>query len=412
MTTTGVHRRGPRLRPLRNLLEFLYADKVDPGELLELFSSHFKRAEGDQRGGWLFPSSADTHLHVQIVDDRIRAIRGMPAFDQSEADFLRSRIEAELVRDAGKQIQTTILFTHVPVDGQYHAPREAFRILPAPPRAPRPPYALGHHPFLLQFPVTASADTLTTMHRSWQRASEWMWLLSVLLAQKVFEPGRSRHLWAIVSDGQAEPRQFEPRWVQEFYAIPDWQLPASYGDSDAPPLVQIPSRDFYRRVGIRAGEPLTIPDSFSADIESFLGLSPDHRGQFLRAAQWKAAAANVWESHISSWYMALVAAIEALTISDETPDPCPTCDRDRNHRPTKNFKDFLTRYAPGSGTRTELDVLYGVRSALAHGSGTLRHDSPMGGGLLAFGGHEREAMDRLSAAVSLAMVNWLRDPTG
>ena len=55
------------------------------------------------------------------------------------------------------------------------------------------------------------------------------------------------------------------------------------------------------------------------------------------------------------------------------------------------------------------DDLYSVRSGLVHGGSLLHHDSAHGSHLLAFATNEREPMDRLSGAVSVAMVNWLRD---
>jgi len=111
---------------------------------------------------------------------------------------------------------------------------------------------------------------------------------------------------------------------------------------------------------------------------------------------------------MSAWYIAQVAAIETLVYQHEPADPCSECGRDKNQRPTARFKDFLETYAPGAGSRTEIDRLYSVRSGLVHGGTLLHHDSPFGGGMLTFASNERDSMDRLSRAVSIAMVNWLR----
>jgi hypothetical protein len=390
----------------------LFADRVDPEELLEILSSHFSRAEADLQGGWFFPSREESRLHVRLKGDQVQDIAPGGAFDSEEAETLRVEIERSLVEAQADVIHTTVAFAYAPVDGYFRDPRDAFQILPAPPQAPRPPHFVGHHPFLLQHRFAKSANDLISLHRGQRESTQWVWCLNALLEHKVFTYGpRSRQLWAITPDWGTDDLEFDTKWAQEFYAIPDWQPPTILVESDAMPIVEVPASEYYGRLGLRLGEAFAIPDSLSDDVSRFLDLLPERRGRFLRAAHWKAAAGDVWEKHMSSWYIALVAVIESLAQIEEPADPCESCGRDRNQRPTKRFKDFLTRYAPGSGTRTELDVLYSVRSGLAHGGGILRHDMPMGPGMIAFGGSERRAMDRLSAAVTIAMVNWLRDPS-
>ena len=134
----------------------------------------------------------------------------------------------------------------------------------------------------------------------------------------------------------------------------------------------------------------------------------EKRRRFLQAGQWLMAAHEIRDRHTSSWYVAQVAAIESLAHEEVPFVECPTCGKDVNLRPTARFKDFLERYAPGAGTRSQNDTLYAVRSGLVHGTALLHHDSPFGFSLLPFATGEREGMDRLSSGISVAMVNWLR----
>ena len=391
------------------LYALLRADVVEPEELLHVLSGHFQRAEGDSRGGWSFPARGDAHIHVRIKDDVVRDIEPGLNFDPEEAEQLAAMVRAALVDGQSTAIHTAVLFTGMPVEGWFRAPRDSFQILPAPPQAPRPPYLYADHPFLLQYPVVISSDLSLRAQRSAREAAQWTWLLNTFLMPGVSTIGpRSRNLWAISPDPKSAAPIPGSKWSQEFYSIPDWRWPDSLLNPNSAELLRIPSDAYYSQRGIRVGEALSIPDTLGDDVARFLDLSSVPRGRFLRAAQWKAAASEIWERHISSWYIALVAVIEGLAHIDEPVDLCPTCGRDRNQRPTQRFKDFLTRFAPGSGSRTELDVLYRVRSSLAHGGDILRHDSPMGAGMLRSGGLERQAMDRLSTAVTVAMLNWLR----
>ncbi len=387
----------------------LYADRVDPDELLSVLSSHFGGAEGDREGGVLLPGAKDFRVRLRVDNDAIVELEFGPGLPEPEANDLAREVREKLIDDQAPVVARAVVFCSVPVVGHFAAPEDAFRLIAAPPQAPRPPAFIGDHPLVIELPVSASSDGFITAGRTGRALARWIWFLNAVLLDQFATYSRSRQSWFLSVDRNVVGAQPEVRWGQEGYSIPDWTPPADGFTVPAGPGIGIrPEGDYYARLGVSVHETLTLPDSFESDVRRFLALDPAHRDKFLRAGQWVTASRDLWGSHMSAWYIAQVAAIETLTHEKEPPDLCSECGRDKNQRPTARFKDFLGRYAPGTGSRSEIDGLYSVRSGLVHGGTLLHHDSPFGSGMLAFATNEREPMDRLSRAVTVAMVNWLR----
>jgi hypothetical protein len=398
------------------LFKGLHADLVDHQELLSLLSAHFGLSQGDRGGGVLYPREDVLRMRVRMKDDRIVDIEPGPLFEPTEVVDLERKVREKLIDKQVPSIHTGIAFSLSTVNGFFRAPGDLFQLIPAPPQAPRPPYVMGDHPLVIEYPVVTSTDWSITGDRSRRALTEWVWFLNAILLDHFSTiTSRSRHMWVMCPDWTPDPQQSGPQvpnviWGQEMYIIPDWS-PSTSGFSEPswPAIATRPQNEYYRLFG-SSGDALDLPDSFASDVQRFASLDQAKRRRFLLAAQWRTAAHNLWDSHISSSYIAQVAAIETLAYENEPPDHCSECGRDKNQRPTARFKDFLERFARGAGTRADHDRLYSLRSGLVHGETLLHHDSPVGHSL-AFATNEREPMDRLSAAVSVAMVNWLRFQT-
>lgn len=387
----------------------LYVDRVDPDELLSVLSSHFGGAEGDGEGGVFFPGAKDFQVRLRVDNDVIVDVEFGPGLTDSEANDLAREVREKLIDDQTPVVARRVVFCSIPTAGHFVAPGDAFRLIPAPPQAPRPPAFVGDHPLVIEFPVASSSDGYITAHRTGGALARWTWFLNAVLLDHFATYSRSRQAWFLSIDRNVDGAQPEVRWGSEGYMVPDWQPPADGFTVPAGPGIGIrPDGDYYGRLGVSVHETLTLPDSFPADVNRFVSLDVATRSRFLQGGQWVTASRDLWGSHMAGWYIAQVAAIETLAHEDELPDLCSECGRDKSQRPTARFKDFLETYAPGTGNRTEIDRLYAVRSGLVHGRALLHHDSPFGSGMLAFATNEREPMDRLSRAVTLAMVNWLR----
>ncbi len=393
-----------------DVLADLFGNEVDHDELLELLIGHFGGAQQADNGDILIPGARADKLRVKAAGERLGAISRGPSLTATELSELQAEVRSKLVTGQAPGVGSGIGFSLAPVDGWFRAPGGAFQILPAPPAAPRPPVAYAEHPFLLEFPLVRSPDSLVNINRRARSSSEWIWFLNAVLTERVSQPRRrSRHAWVICPDdvsglGPARP----PVWAQEYYDIPgleafrdDFSLPS--GD----PIRFMPSDAYYGAPGIVMGRPLTLPESLPESARRFSNLAGSDRTKFLRAAQWIAAAHDLWDAHISSYYVALVAAIEALAYEPQSVDRCSKCGRDKNQRPTAAFKDFLIAYAPGSGSRTQIDDLYRFRSGIVHGTALLDHDSPGAFHFKASALAQDERMSRLSRLVRVVVVNWL-----
>ena len=383
-------------------MDRLYADRVDTEELLALLVRRFKGAEADGQGNVFYPSSQDCAIRIHVVARHIVELEFGSAFGKSQIEGLRRQVREKLLADRGSQVERRIAFCSMPVAGHFVAPNDAFHLLPAPAEAPRPPAFFGDHPLVIEFPVKSSVDEWVTFDRTARTFAQWTWFLNAILLDTFLTP-RTRQGWFLSVDRADPNAQIEVRWGNEGYTIPGKTLepPGSFSPLVGPPLNVQAQDEYYSRRGVSVRDTLSVPDSFAGDISAFVALDAPQRDRLLRCAQWITAAHDLWGSHMSSWYIAQVAAVETLAHADGSPD--------RNRQPTKRFKDFLEMYAPGSGSRNDRKRLYAVRSRLVHGTAMLDHDSPFGGGLLAFATHERESMDRLSRAVTIASVNWLRE---
>ncbi len=388
----------------------LYVDQVDPEELLSVLSSHFGGAESDGEGGVFFPGAKDFLVRLRVENDVIVHVESGPGLTGSEANDLAREVCEKLIDDQTPLVARRVVFCSDPTAGHFVAPGNAFRLIPAPPQAPRPPALLvGGHPLVIEFPVASSSDGYITAHRTIGALARWTWFLNAVLLDHFATYSRSRQAWFLSTDPNVDGAQPEVRWGSEGYMVPDWEPQADGFTVPAGPGIGIrPDGDYYGRLGVSVHETLTLPDSFAADVSQFVSLDIATRSRFLQGGQWVTASRDFWGSHMSAWYIAQVAVIETLAHQNDPPDRCSECGHDKKQGPTARFKDFLERYAPETGSRTEIDRLYSVRSGLVHGSSFLHHDSPFGSGMLAFATNERESMDRLSRAVTLAMVNWLR----
>jgi hypothetical protein len=138
-------------------------------------------------------------------------------------------------------------------------------------------------------------------------------------------------------------------------------------------------------------------------------LSAKERQKFRRAAQWIYAAHALWEHHTSSYFIALVAAVEALMPPPGQSDSCTECGKDRSPGPTQRFQDFVEEYAPVTDQEERnRKWLYKIRSDLAHGRELLRYDAaPWDSSLSTSYLKELEAFEQMSRIVRWVIVNWL-----
>jgi hypothetical protein len=244
-----------------------------------------------------------------------------------------------------------------------------------------------------------------------RRALELTWTLNALLRTSITRIGpRAQHIWGLIETAQFQaPAQQNVKWVQQYYAIDN--LPIQYANFSPPTSDQIRviRHDEYYDSPFIMSDNLVLPDSISLLLDKAEGLDLLERRRFIRAVRWMYAATPLHFHLISSCYIALVSAVEALMPDAERQENCPTCHKDRSPGPTQRFQNFVESYAPASDPEEKnRKRLYRIRSDLAHGRDLLRFDSaPWDWSLNTTSETEREALDQLFRIVRRVIVNWL-----
>jgi len=151
------------------------------------------------------------------------------------------------------------------VAGSWRGKQSGVQILPPPTDAPRAPFEMAEHPFILEYPVKVSDSWPITNFRRMREHRRLTFLLNVLLAGRTsFQPCRPRHLWAIVHEEGVTGQ--EVKWVQEFYF-------ANFGeairDELSPPhaetLEEVHPETYYATVG-HDGRGLRVPADLDDSI--------------------------------------------------------------------------------------------------------------------------------------------------
>lgn len=395
-----------------DLLSQLDTPGLDHHELLTLMGFHWGGSCTTEDNSVLYPCTESYVVKVRTKNDQIVSIEPGPGFSKSTLDLLKEKIRTTLIESSGSIIRADILFSAKPVRGSFRSSSNQLQMIPAPHHAPRPPVQIADHPFILEFPIMSSHDGFVTNNRAMRRALELTWTLSALLRTTITRIGpRVQHLWGLIqTDPPVVPTQESVKWVQEYYVIDN--LPIQYADfSPAFPeqIRAIPHREYYDSPFIMSDE-LVLPDSISQMLDKSEGLNSIERRQFIRAARWIHAATPLHFHLISSCFVALVSAVEALIPDAEGQRICPTCQRDRSPGPTQRFQNFVEAYAPTSEPEERnRKWLYKIRSDLAHGRDLLRLDSaPWDWSLNTTSVTEREALYELFRIVRSVIVNWLR----
>lgn len=394
-----------------NLLSQLDAPGLDHYELLNLMGFHWRGSCTTEDNGALYPCTQSYVVKVRTKNDQIVSIEPGPGYSDTELASLKEKVRTTLIESSGSVIRSDILFSSKPVKGSYRDPRDRLQIYPAPENAPRPNVLSADHPFILEFPLKSSSDGFVTNNRAMRRALELTWTLNALLRTSITRIGpRAQHIWGLVQTAQLEaPAQQNVKWVQQYYAIDN--LPIQYADFSLPTSHQIEviGHDEYYDSRCIVSDDLILPVSISDMLHKAEGLDLLERRRFIRSVRWMYAATPLHFHLISSCYIALVSAIEALMPDTEGRENCPTCNKDRSPGPTQRFQDFVEAYAQTSNLEEKnRKRLYRIRSDIAHGRDLLRFDSsPWDWSLNTTSEIEREMLYELFRIVRKVIVNWL-----
>jgi hypothetical protein len=391
---------------------FRVAD-VDQSELEQVLLAHFNRSTGvsPREIHYLRAQEDVVTLIVRYdADGELSAIEAGTGLHADDVAQLEEKVHRLLLKTAAEGIGQMVLFAHVPTTGHFRY-KDRFQILPVPPEAPRPPYAVGDHPLLVQFAVAESEDFQTNSIRR-SRIGREIELLCVALTTSIW---RSigfvvNHHWVLTNLNQ--PDNWKSEFLQEGYTYKgaNGRVEKFFDISGKPALALTPTNEYYKRVGITVDQILDLPADFAGLLDRFYSASREDRDRFLRAAFWFQHAQRVSNISRSASFTALVSAIEALMPPPEEAEKCVKCKRSVGKGPTAQFADFVSRFAPGpTVTNSDRRKLYSLRSALSHG-GSLLHSDRSGwlGGMTGKRLDEWEDHRAMWRIARVTLVNWLR----
>jgi hypothetical protein len=323
---------------------------------------------------------------------QIVAIEPGPAFDVAQWEQAVEEIERTGPYKVGRECS----FSSFRVAGSWRGKRSGVQILPPPADAPRAPFEMAEHPFILEYPVKVSDLWPITNFRRMREHRQLTFLLNVLLAGgTTIQPRRPRHLWAIVHEEGVAGQKV--KWVQEFYfanfgeAVRDNLSPQA-----AETLEEVDPETYYATVG-HDGRGLRVPADLDDSICCYMRLSKANRDKFGRAGFWMDMASRQWTVSFSASFASLVIAIESLAERGSL-------------GAAARFRNFIERYAPGASLENRRREMYALRSDILHGSGLMEMDQDAHFGWAPPEQKEKDLVNELWGLTRIAMRNWLKNP--
>jgi hypothetical protein len=349
-------------------------------------------------------------IKLTFRDKKIVAIEPGPAFDPGQWHSISEEIENSILAGPMK-VGRDFSFSSFRVLGSWRGRRSGVHILPPPNDAPRAPYEMAEHPFILEFPMRTTNAWAITNHRRIREHRRLTLLLNVLLAGRTsLQPRRPEHFWARVSD------DFKIQWVQQFFIA---NLGSVIVEEPSPPapeqLEEVDAEAYYERIG-HDGKGLRVPADLDESICRYIELSAGNRQKFDRATYWVDMASRQWNISMSLSFAALVAAVESLTDRGTTHRVyCDKCQKECPHDApgaTAKFREFFESYAPDQSLANRRSKMYALRSGILHGGELMQLDQDY-----AFGAAwdppqliERDLHEELWSLTRIALRNWLKNP--
>ena len=333
------------------------------------------------------------------------------------------------------EIFQTSLLSHTPLTGSYRY-ADLFQLIAPPPEAPRPPYAIGHHPVLLELRVDprippdrktdrwhrdqwerdrdeklrpgAPEDWLATYRQSteWSRKQALVKELTVLLSTLTgytFFPYNGDHYWFLPSEASLG---FKPVWGQTFYSsvgrrrwwsrlvdrlrlhTPTAVAPRevfSEPIGEPAPLVPPVKRGRWAQDAFVVSEPhrMEFPDDLGALLDLYFTLEKSHKEAFYAASLLWVQCSALASKCSSLSLLAAASAVETLVRCDHPEEmPCPECSTpesvercEKCDAPRYRLASRFKKFFKTHGGQTLgnfADRLYGFRSGISHSGRLLR----------------------------------------
>lgn len=359
------------------------------------------------------PMAGDTcQIVIKYKNKKINSLLPGKAFDAGRWAEASSLING-LVDGGQKRVGRQIGFSAKRVSGNWRGANSNIQICAPPANAPLPNELIAENPFVLEFPFVQSGISRIDNYRLGREHCRYCRVLNVILFSHIqFHGIRQKKFWAQLWPKDGQPDSVEYRWVQNGYFVDIGEVVAEGHSSPSDPLAMVFSSSVYYLPQTFHGDYLTVPDNLDSLLCNYQSLTLENKEKFDRAAYWFDIAYRQWEISASASYFSLVAAIEALSGKVESDKvKCDQCGIE--YKPIASgairaFKDFLEKYAQGTGLNGQRNKMYSLRSNIAHGSGLLLLDNEYYFGWDPVSERERDLQWELWRVTKMAMLNWLK----
>jgi hypothetical protein len=391
---------------------------LDSHELKLLFNEKIGgngQVDGDitEDAPFYLPMADDTcQIEIRFKNKKINSILPGKGFDKEKWVEISKLID-ELISSGQKKVGRQISFSAKPVNGYWYGANSNIQIYPPPQNALMPNELIAENPFVLEFPFVRCGINRIDSYRLRREHRRYTSALNVILFSQIqFHGMRQKKFWAQLWPQDASNGGVEYRWVQSGYFTDIGAIVADkHSVGFEQPIKMFTSSEYYLPQTFR-GDWLTVPDNLDELLCLYQKLSFDDKEKFDRAAYWFYLAARQWEMSASASFVSLVSAIEAFVGRGKIHTlKCPKCNKNFDHEvpgAIQRFKDFLEKYAPGSGLNKQRNEMYALRSKIAHGSGLLMLDSEHYSRWDPASESERNLQSDLWSVTKMAMLNWLK----
>jgi hypothetical protein len=390
------------------LRDLIASADVPPDELAMLIGNTFQRGRMEPGSREVLWGQSDDEIAIRLVYTKAGGFSAVleDALSEDDASTLIKQIR---VLEAGGDpvVWRTVLFAGLPVEGFFRY-AERWQIRPVPPDAPRPPFLLAPHPFILEVRGKAVAEPFI----GWMKGGKLLWEVQLILGLTLhggLTAGNTsaHHEWVIDMTDIEAGAAARSVLGQVGYTLPTWPEPADDFSSveTLDSLREVSAAKYFSLLGIAGGQVLEIPDLLLPLLSAVDAADPTVRERFFRAAYWFSRSGPAWRLSRSLSYISLINAIEVLTPVAGM-DACPACGLNRAPGPTARFRDTVERYA---GDVPERKELYSLRSRLVHGDQILLSDGPSGWGFTPQSEEERWRHELASRIARVVIISWLFD---
>lgn len=394
-------------------------DEVDHYELGRVLLAFFHSSTGTEKG-YKF-GERDKPEFVEFVfnkkGEKIIDILLSNSFPKEMLDEISKQIEEKLIKNQNQSVGQVICFTTAPLNGHFRY-KDLFQILPVPDGAPKAPDMVSPQPFLLQYSFISSPDAMIASSRRQEEIAKWVHLLNGLLNRPIslHDDSSSHRTWVMNPD-----KNHISECLQNGYNYVGFNaLPGAFSPIGKE-IGRIPTNRYYSdRTGID-GNTLQIPEAMEALLDKALALREKRLKKLYRACSWYGKAFATWGVSRSSSFVALVSALESLEEDPKmchgdghshlmsTGAKCPVCGEPRFDI-TLHFKELMDKFFPELKDHLEeRDIIYRIRSSLAHGAALLVADwSPGASWLMHKRGWDEDERHRfLFDIVKIVIIRWL-----